>query len=788
MGIRIALAGNPNCGKTTMFNDLTGASQYVGNWPGVTVEKKEGKYTRDKDVIITDLPGVYSLSPYSPEEIVTRDYLLDGGPDVVVNLVDATNLERNLYLTTQILDLGVPVVVALNMMDLVKKSGDKIDVAGLSKQLGCPIVETTALKGHGMAELMETAVKAAKAGKPAEPKMPFDAQVEEAITKIEGILGNRVSPATARWFAIKLFEGEERTVANMKLSAADLKAVEAIREEVENKLDDDAESIITSERYNAITHVIDKTMKRSHKGMTTTQKIDRVVTNRWLGLPIFVVVMALVYYLAISVGTGVVTDWANDGISGDGFLYTGGAAYEEAVGEWEESVAAAEEAGASEEELALLAEEEPDASDGSWGLWIPGLGAVIGNALEAIDVAPWLQSLVMDGIVAGVGAVIGFIPQMIILFLLLALLEGCGYLARVAFIMDRVFRRFGLSGKSFIPMLVASGCGVPAVTATKTIENEKDRRMTIMTTTMIPCGAKMPIIALVFGAIAGGNTEATWWIAPLFYFLGVIAIIISGIMLKKTKMFAGPTSPFVMELPSYHMPTVKSILMSTWDRIKGYIVKAGTIIFLSTIVIWLLMNFGDAGEGFGLLDTEMDDYIQYSLMAGLGNGIGWIFAPLGFGDWQATVTSITGLVAKENVVATVGILTSLGDVGEADPTMWAAFAALFAGSVPAILAFCAFNLLCAPCFAAIGTIWREMGTAKWTWFTIGYMTIFAWCVGLMFYQFGGLLTGEIGFNVWTVVAIVVLAGMLFQIFRPMPTFDKKKDKVAGELEAEGSVA
>ena len=788
MGIRIALAGNPNCGKTTMFNDLTGASQYVGNWPGVTVEKKEGKYTRDKNVIITDLPGVYSLSPYSPEEIVTRDYLLDGGPDVVVNLVDATNLERNLYLTTQILDLGVPVVVALNMMDLVKKSGDKIDVDGLSKRLGCPVVETTALRGHGMAELMETAVKAAKAGKPAEPQMPFDAQVEEAIAKIEGILGNRVSPATARWFAIKLFEGEERTIAAMRLGDAELKAVETIREEVEDKLDDDAESIVTSERYNAITHVVDETMKRSRKGMTATQKIDRVVTNRWLGLPIFVVVMALVYYLAISVGTGVVTDWANDGISGDGFLYTGGAAYEEAVGAWEESVAAAEEAGASEEELALLAEEKPDASDGSWGLWIPGLGAVIGNALEAVDVAPWLQSLVMDGIVAGVGAVIGFIPQMIILFLLLALLEGCGYLARVAFIMDRVFRRFGLSGKSFIPMLVASGCGVPAVTATKTIENEKDRRMTIMTTTMIPCGAKMPIIALVFGAIAGGNTEATWWIAPLFYFLGVIAIIISGIMLKKTKMFAGPTSPFVMELPSYHMPTVKSILMSTWDRIKGYIVKAGTIIFLSTIVIWLLMNFGDAGEGFGLLDTEMDDYIQYSLMAGLGNGIGWIFAPLGFGDWQATVTSITGLVAKENVVATVGILTSLGDVGEADPTMWAAFAALFAGSVPAILAFCAFNLLCAPCFAAIGTIWREMGTAKWTWFTIGYMTIFAWCVGLMFYQFGGLLTGEIGFNVWTVVAIVVLAGMLFQIFRPMPTFDKKKDKVAGELEAEGSVA
>ena len=759
MGIRIALAGNPNCGKTTMFNDLTGASQYVGNWPGVTVEKKEGKYTRDKNVIITDLPGVYSLSPYSPEEIVTRDYLLDGGPDVVVNLVDATNLERNLYLTTQILDLGVPVVVALNMMDLVKKSGDKIDVDGLSKRLGCPVVETTALRGHGMAELMETALKAARAGKPAEPQMPFDAQVEEAIAKIEGILGNRVSPATARWFAIKLFEGEERTIAAMRLGDAELKAVETIREEVEDKLDDDVESIVTSERYNAITHVVDETMKRSRKGMTTTQKIDRVVTNRWLGLPIFVVVMALVYYLAISVGTGVVTDWANDGISGDGFLYTGGAAYEEAVGAWEESVAAAEEAGASEEELALLAEEKPDASDGSWGLWIPGLGAVI-----------------------------GFVPQMVILFLLLALLEGCGYLARVAFIMDRVFRRFGLSGKSFIPMLVASGCGVPAVTATKTIENEKDRRMTIMTTTMIPCGAKMPIIALVFGAIAGGNTEATWWIAPLFYFLGVIAIIVSGIMLKKTRLFAGPASPFVMELPSYHMPTAKSVLMSTWDRIKGYLVKAGTIIFLSTIVIWLLMNFGDAGEGFGLLDTEADNYIQYSLMAGLGNAIGWVFAPLGFGDWQATVTSVTGLVAKENVVATVGILTSLGDAGETDPAMWAAFAALFAGSVPAILAFCAFNLLCAPCFAAIGTIWREMGTAKWTWFTIGYMTVFAWCVGLMFYQFGGLITGEVTFNLWTGVAIAVLAGMLFQIFRPMPSFDKKKDKVSGKLEAEGNVA
>ena len=786
MGIRIALAGNPNCGKTTMFNDLTGANQYVGNWPGVTVEKKEGKYTRDKDVTITDLPGVYSLSPYSPEEIVTRDYLLDGGPNVVVNLVDATNLERNLYLTTQILDLGVPVVLALNMMDLVKKNGDKIDVPALSKKLGCPIVETSALKGDGMKELIEVAVKTAKAGEAPHPQMPFDAAVESAIDQIKSILGSRVSNATARWYAIKLFEGEEKTATALKLSAADLKAIEEIRERVEDAEDDDAESIVTSERYDAITHVGDATVKRSRKGMNTSQKIDRVVTNRWLGLPIFAIVMFLVYYLAISVGTGVVTDWANDGISGDGWLYTNGAQYEEAVGTWEESVAAAEESGASEDELALLAEEEPDPAE--FGLFIPGLTPIVSNALESIGTAPWLQSLVVDGIIAGVGAVIGFIPQMIILFLLLALLEGCGYLARVAFIMDRVFRRFGLSGKSFIPMLVASGCGVPAVMATKTIESERDRRMTIMTTTMIPCGAKMPIIALVFGAIAGGNTEETWWVAPMFYFLGVIAIIISGIILKKTKMFAGEVSPFVMELPAYHMPTVKSVLLATWERIKSYVVKAGTIIFLSTIVIWFLMNFGTYDGQFGLLDTEMDDYIQYSVMAGLGNAIGWIFAPLGFGDWQATVTSVTGLVAKENVVATVGILTSLGDAGEADPALWAGFAAMLAGSVPAIIAFCAFNLLCAPCFAAIGTIWREMGTAKWTWFTIGYMTIFAWCVGLMFYQFGGLLTGEIGFNVWTVVAIVVLAGMLFQIFRPMPTFDKKKDKVAGELEAEGSVA
>ena len=767
MSVRIALAGNPNCGKTTMFNSMTGANQYVGNWPGVTVEKKEGRYTRDKNVTITDLPGVYSLSPYSPEEIVTRDYLLDGQPDAVINLADATNLERNLYLTTQIVDLGVPVVVALNMMDLVEKNGDKIDVAALSEQLGCPVVPTSALKGRGLDELIGKAVEVARAGTLAAPKMRFDAAVEEAVGKTIDVLGDAVPASVRRWHAIKLLEGEQKTLDALKLPEADLAAIAAVRDGLEEAMDDDIESIITSERYGSIAHIADACVKKSAKGLTTTQKIDRVVTNRWLGIPIFVVVMAFVYWLAITIGTGPVTDWANDGISGDGWLYTGGAAYEEAVGAWEEELAAAEEAG-DEALAAQLAEQEPDPSE--FGLFIPGLTPIISDALTAVNCAPWLQSLVVDGVVAGVGAVIGFIPQMIILFLLLAFLESCGYLARVAFIMDRIFRRFGLSGKSFIPMLIASGCGVPAVMATKTIENEKDRRMTIMTTTMIPCGAKMPIIALVFGAIAGADSEGTWWVTPLFYFLGVAAIIVSGIMLKKTRMFAGEASPFVMELPAYHLPTVRTVLMSTWERIKSYVVKAGTIIFLSTIVIWFLMNFGMYEGQFGLLDTEIPDYIQYSLMAGVGNAISWIFAPLGFGDWQATVTSITGLVAKENVVATVGILTSL-DASETDPTTWATFAAMMGGMAPAIMAFCAFNLLCAPCFAAIGTIRRQMESAKWTWFAIGYMTVFAWCVGLMFFQFGGLITGDVSFNVWTVVAIVVLAAMLFQLFRPMPKYD-----------------
>ena len=864
MGICIALAGNPNCGKTTMFNDLTGANQYVGNWPGVTVEKKEGKYTRDKDVTITDLPGIYSLSPYSPEEIVARDYLLEGGPDAVINLVDATNLERNLYLTSQILNLGIPVVIALNMMDLVEKNGDKIDVDGLSRELGCPIVPTSALKGRGMEDVVKAAIDAARAEKAPASQMKFDVAVEEALVKIESVLGDKVSPNAARWYAIKLFEAEDKTIADLKLSQADLDAISAIRTSIEDRLDDDAESIITAERYDAISHVVDKTVKRTRTGLTTSQKIDRVVTNRWLGLPIFIVIMFFVYWLAISVGGGVVTDWANDGISGDGWLYTGNAAFDEAteeyedahsqvvayvenilgedeeselpsdasqevldalaaeepeapeddadadaVAEYEDAMAEYEEAqaivadfdeqaqashavasmevededGNVEEQTITFADyqkalevEEPDPSDGTWGLWIPGLGAIIADAMEAADVAPWLQSLVNDGIVSGVGAVIGFIPQMVILFLLLGILELCGYMSRVAFIMDRIFRKFGLSGKSFIPMLIASGCGVPAVMSTKTIENEMDRRMTIMTTTMIPCGAKMPIIALVFGALASGDSSATWYVAPMFYFLGVIAIILSGIMLKKTKLFAGEATPFVMELPEYHMPTVKSILLSMWERVKGYIIKAGTIIFLSTIVIWFLMNFGDAGEGFGLLDPDAPDYMEHSLMAGLGNLLAWIFAPLGFDNWQAAATAVTGLVAKENVVATVGIITQLADYGEADPQLWFGFLQMLGGSTAAVVAFCAFNLLCAPCFAAMGAIRQQQNSPKWFWITIGYLCGFAWCVGTMLYQFVGLATGEVEFNVFTVVAIVIAAVMLFQIFRPMPQREEKQEK------------
>ncbi|MDR0513893.1 MAG: ferrous iron transporter B [Coriobacteriaceae bacterium] len=829
MGIHVALAGNPNCGKTTMFNDLTGTTQYVGNWPGVTVEKKEGKYTRDKEVVITDLPGVYSLSPYSPEEVVTRDYLMSGEPDVVINLVDATNLERNLYFATQVIDLGLPVVIALNMMDLIKKNGDKINVAKLSEQLGCPIVETSALKGDGMKELMEVAVKTAKAKKPATSKLHFSEDLESALSQIIALIGERVPESRLRWYAVKLFEGEEKSIKELELSPEDVAAITSIRERLEDELDDDAESIITVARYDAITELVSATLKASSKGMNTTQKIDRVITNRWLGLPIFVVIMSLVYVIAVSTVGTLVTDWANDGLFGDGWLYTGTAEYDQAVGEWEDAqgeieafLAAAEEEGIDTEDIvAALEAEEPteadeaalagfieeaeavdlkgslEAEDGTietvsaaqfaealevaepdpaeYGFYIVGIPVALGDLLTSIETPDWLQSLVLDGVIAGVGAVLGFVPQMIILFLLLSFLEDCGYMARVAFIMDRIFRKFGLSGKSFIPMLIASGCGVPAVMSTKTIENEKDRRMTIMTTTMIPCGAKMPIIALVFGALAGGNMLATWWVAPLFYFMGVAAIIISGIMLKKTRFFAGEATPFVMELPQYHLPAVKSLLMHTWERTRSFIVKAGTIIFVCAIILWFLLSFGFYEGSFGLLDPEVPDYLSFSLLAGLGNVLAWIFAPLGFGSWESTVATLTAMAAKENVVSTLGILFSMGEAGEGDASMWMAFADMLKFSTPAILAFCAFNLLCAPCFAAIGTIRRQMESAKWFWFAIGYMTVFAWCVGLMIYQFGMLATGTGGFDIWTIVAIIILAGLLFQLFRPTPRYHKEAD-------------
>ena len=737
MAIKIALAGNPNCGKTTLFNDLTGSNQYVGNWPGVTVEKKEGKLKGHNDVVIQDLPGIYSLSPYTLEEVVARGYLVGEKPDAILNIIDGTNIERNLYLTTQLIELGIPVVMAVNMIDLVRKNGDKIDLKRLSKELGCEAIGISALKGEGSRQAAELAVTAARDHQAGELPHVFTGSVEHALAHIEESIQGKVDDRFLRWYAVKLFERDDKVQAELGLDPALLKHLDLHITDCEKEMDDDAESIITNQRYAYINTVVSRAVKKKERTehLTMSDKIDRIVTNRILALPIFAVIMALIYTIAMgstgfSFGT-MATDWTND---------------------------------------VLFGEIVPPAVEGF---------------LVSIGCADWLIGLINDGIVAGVGAVLGFVPQMLVLFLMLSILEDIGYMARVAFIMDRIFRKFGLSGKSFIPMLIASGCGVPAVMATKTIENEKDRRMTIMTTTMIPCGAKLPIIALVFGAIAGGDAGTTWWIAPVFYFLGVIAIILSGIMLRKTKMFAGEATPFIMELPQYHIPAVKNVLMATWERVKSFIVKAGTIIFLSTIVIWFLMNFGFYEGAFGLLDTEMEDYIQYSLMAGLGNALAWVFAPLGFGNWESAVTSITGLVAKENVVATVGILTSLGDAGEADPSMWMAFGALMGGSVPAILAFCAFNLLCAPCFAAIGTIRRQMASAKWTWFAIGYMTVFAWAVGLMINQFGMLLGGG-EFSVWTAVAVVVLVGMLFQLFRPLPEYKDKGG--APQAEAEQGVA
>ena len=721
--LHIALAGNPNCGKTTLFNLITGANGYVGNWPGVTVEKKEAPLSRDKGVLITDLPGIYSLSPYSPEERVSRDYLMSGEADVVVQVLDATNLERNLYLALQVIETGLPVVVALNMADLVEKSGDKIDVPALEKSLGCPVVMISALKNKGVEELIAAAKRTATARR-ADARLAFDRAIEDVLGAVEAELPASVADDARRYYAVKLFERDAEAAGDLALSAEATARVESLVAACERDCDDDAESIITGERYGLIAHIVDGCLKKAAAKMSTSEKIDRIVTNRWLGLPIFAFIMFGVYYLAISTFGTAMTDWVNDNLFGEG---------------WE-----------------------------LFGAAMPSVPALFEGWLSAAGASDMVISLVCDGIVAGVGAVLGFIPQMFVLFVLLSFLEDCGYMARVAFVMDRVFRRFGLSGKSFIPMLVSTGCGVPGVLATKTIENEKDRRMTVMTTTFIPCGAKLPVIALVMGALIG-DAEATW-IAPLFYFLGVFAVIVSGVMLKKTRLFAGRPTPFVMELPAYHMPSLRSWALHVWERVSAYIKKAFTIIFASTIVVWFLSSFGVFEGAFGYLPSMAgvpEEYTDHSLLALVAGAVSWIFAPLGFDTWQATAMSVTGLVAKENVMATAASLLHLADATETDPSLWSAFAALFP-SAGAIAAFGAFNLLCAPCFAAMGTIRAQMGSAKWTAIALGYECGFAWVVGLMINQFYLAALGE--FSVWTVVAAACALLILFQLFRPMPSY------------------
>ena len=721
--LHIALAGNPNCGKTTLFNLITGANGYVGNWPGVTVEKKEAPLSRDKGVLITDLPGIYSLSPYSPEEHVSRDYLMSGEADVVVQMLDATNLERNLYLALQVIETGLPVVVALNMADLVEKSGDKIDVPALEKSLGCPVVMISALKNKGVDELIATAKRTATARR-ATARLAFDRAIEDVLGAVEAELPASVADDARRYYAVKLFERDAEAAGDLALSAEAAARVESLVAACERDCDDDAESIITGERYGLIAHIVDGCLKKAPAKMSTSEKIDRIVTNRWLGLPIFAFIIFGVYYLAISTFGTAMTDWVNDNLFGEG---------------WE-----------------------------LFGAAMPSVPALFEGWLSAAGASDMVISLVCDGIVAGVGAVLGFIPQMFVLFVLLSFLEDCGYMARVAFVMDRVFRRFGLSGKSFIPMLVSTGCGVPGVLATKTIENEKDRRMTVMTTTFIPCGAKLPVIALVMGALIG-DAESTW-IAPLFYLLGVFAVIVSGVMLKKTRLFAGRPTPFVMELPAYHMPSLRSWALHVWERVSAYIKKAFTIIFASTIVVWFLSSFGVFEGAFGYLPSMAgvpEEYTDHSLLAVVAGAVSWIFAPLGFDTWQATAMSVTGLVAKENVMATAASLLHLADATETDPSLWSAFAALFP-SAGAIAAFGAFNLLCAPCFAAMGTIRAQMGSAKWTAIALGYECGFAWVVGLMINQFYLAALGE--FSVWTVVAAACALLILFQLFRPMPSY------------------
>ena len=701
MAIKIALAGNPNCGKTTLFNALTGANQFVGNWPGVTVEKKEGKLKGHKDVVIMDLPGIYSLSPYTLEEVVARNYLIGEKPDAIINIIDGTNIERNLYLTTQIIELGIPVVMAVNMMDLVVKNGDTINIKALGEALGCEVVEISALKGTGVKKAAEKAIAAAQQKKAVDRVHAFAADVENAIATVEDKLGSSVAEEQKRFFAIKLLEKDSK-ISEQLTTTPD---VSAEIKTLEDKFDDDTESIITNERYTYITSIIGKCVKKAQgkEKLTISDKIDRVVTNRILALPIFAAVMFVVYYVSITTVGGFLTDWTND---------------------------------------TLFAE------------WIiPGAQSFF----ESIGCAEWLTGLIVDGVISGVGAVLGFVPQMLVLFIFLAFLEGCGYMARVAFIMDRIFRKFGLSGKSFIPMLIGTGCGVPGVMASRTIENERDRRMTIMTTTFIPCGAKLPIIALIAGAFFGN----AGWVSWSAYFVGVAAIICSGIILKKTKMFSGDPAPFVMELPAYHLPTVGSVLRSMWERGWSFIKKAGTIILLSTIVVWFTTYFGVVDGTFRMLS---DEEIDYSILAAIGRCISWIFIPLGWGDWKSAVAAVTGLVAKENVISTFGILFHYGGVGEAGEEIWGNLAANM--SAIAAYSYLVFNLLCAPCFAAMGAIKREMNNAKWFWFAIGYQCGLAYLVGLCIFQIGGLFTGAATFGFWTIVAIAIIIGFIYMLFRP----------------------
>ena len=786
--IKIALAGNPNSGKTTLFNALTGSNQFVGNWPGVTVEKKEGKLKKHDDVTIMDLPGIYSLSPYTLEEVVARNYLIDQRPDAILNIIDGTNLERNLYLTTQLTELGIPVVIAINMMDIVKKNDDQINVPELSRQLGCQIVEISALKGTGVMEAAEAAITAAKSAKTV-PMHTFSGPVEHAIAHIEEAAVHSMPEEQQRWYAIKIFERDDKVLAKLSIPAETMTHIETDIKAAEKELDDDAESIITNERYVYIAEVIKSCYKKKNKGeLSASDKIDRIVTNRWLGLPIFAIVMFLVYWIAM-VGVGApATDWANDGLFGDGWhlFGIGTAEYTEVADAYGEASlivdgydAYIEENGqlaadgtftydvedeetlAIETETATLADyeeakatldeigDEPDPAD--YGVWVPGIPVLIGNGLEAAGTSEWLSGLILDGIVAGVGAVLGFVPQMLVLFLMLAFLEACGYMARIAFVLDRIFRKFGLSGKSFIPMLIGTGCGIPGVMASRTIENERDRRMTIMTTTFIPCGAKVPFIGMIAGALFGGSA----WVSTSAYFIGMAAIIVSGIILKKTKMFAGDPAPFVMELPAYHWPTLGNVLRSMWERGWSFIKKAGTIILLSTIFVWFTTYFGWVDGQFQMLSEEQ---IDSSILAKIGNAIAWIFAPLGWGNWQATVASITGLVAKENIVGTLGIL-----YGGGEGTVYDAIGAAFTGISG--YSFLVFNLLCAPCFAAIGAIKREMNNAKWTWFAIGYQCGFAYLIALMINQFGGWAVGA-GSIIGTIVAVIVLAGLLYMLFRP----------------------